>query len=221
MSSKSCRTGGKYRRRVPRRLLALFVLLALAGCGGSSRRPRLSASLPPVVAGQTERVNLDGDPEAEQLVLERAGAQVRVALRDRCGSAEVSWPLTPPADGIVRRDVIRPRGPGSPPAIAVETRAGAAGAAGFAAVLEYAPCRAPQALFSYSSTDPRPRPPDNRRVVDFSFALDGARLRLSEALAGPAEAQCCPSRHRVTVYRLGPGARRYELVSSRVERGGR
>lgn len=210
------------------RLIAPFVLLALAGCGSSDRRPAAPTTPlgaeqhpAPVVAGQTVRANLDADPAPEQLVIERAGAQVRVALRDRCGSTTASWPLTPPADGIVRRDVVRPRGPGSPPAIAVETRAGAAGAAGFATVLEYAPCKAPHSLFAYSSSDPRPRPPENRRVVDFTFALDGARIRLFEALAGPAEAQCCPSRHRVSVYRLGREARRYELVSSRVERGGR
>lgn len=170
------------------------------------------------MAGQTVRVNLDGDPALEELVIERAGAQVRVALRDRCGSASVSWPLTPAADGIVRRDVVRPRGTRLPPAIAVETRAGAAGAAGFAAVVAYSGCSTPVRLFSYSSSDPRPRPPQGRRVVDFTFAIDGPQLRLSEALAGPAEAQCCPSLHRVSEYRLGRGARRYELMSSRLGR---
>lgn len=164
------------------------------------------------------RANLDADPAPEELVVERAGRQVRLALRDRCGSAVASWPLTPPADGIVRRDVFPAQGVGGPPAIAVETRAGAAGAAGFAAVLAYSACSAPVRLFSYSTNDPRPRPPGGRRVVDFTFAVDGSRLQLSEALAGPAEAQCCPSQHRVSVYRLGRDGRGYELVRSRLER---
>jgi hypothetical protein len=172
----------------------------------------------PVVPGQTVRANLDGDPAPEDLVVERAGPQVRLALRDRCGARPASWPLTAPADGIVRRDVIRPRGPGSAPAIAVETRAGASGASGFAAVFAYSGCTAPTRLFSYSSADPRPRPPGNSRVVDFGVALDGAQLRLSEALARPAEAQCCPSHHRVSLYRLSAGAKHYELVRSRVGR---
>jgi hypothetical protein len=169
-----------------------------------------------VVAGQTVRTNLDGDPAPEELVIERVGvAQVRLALRDRCGSGVASWPLTPLADGIVRRDVLRPGGPGSAPAISVETRSGASGAAGFAAVLEYAHCRTPRSLFSYSSSDPRPRPPGNRRVVNFTLAVDGTHIRLSEALAGPAEAQCCPSQRRVSLYRLARGASRYELAGSR------
>ncbi|MGI8579637.1 MAG: hypothetical protein ACR2K9_03670 [Solirubrobacteraceae bacterium] len=210
---------------MPRRLLAPFVLLTLAGCGSSGERPRSGGVPPgaerhpaPVAAGQTVRANLDGDPAPEELVIERTGPQVRLALRDRCGPATVSFPLTPPADGIVRRDVFRARGAGAPPAIAVESRAGAAGAAGFAAVLAYSECSAPVRLFSYSSSDPRPRPGGGRRVVDFTFAVDGPRLRLSEALAGPAEAQCCPSQHRVSEYRLGRGAQRYELVGSRVDR---
>lgn len=210
------------------RLALLLLAPALAGCGGSDAAPKPDRLPPgaerrpaPVVPGETVRVNLDRDPAPEELVIERVGAQVRLALRDSCSGMAASWPIGPPQDGVSRREVIHPRGRAAAPALAVETRSGAAGAAGLVSVLAYPGCAAPEALFSYSSSEPRPRPPGGRRVVDFTFDVEGSDLRLTEALAGPQEPQCCPSARRVSSYRLAPGAARYERVSSRLVRGGR
>ena len=211
-------------RRVLPPLLALAVLAAVPLARGQVTKP--------------VEANLDSDPAPERLVVTdiQAGqfTQHNVQLQDTCDGAPVTYDLLPkPQDVIDRLRVVRAEGRKRPDTLVVAV-SGASGRAGVAELERYddaqtaeadGGCTQPKVLFSYDSTNPRPRPPRHFTVAGFRVSVrnltkrfHGREIRLVEGLAGPHDALCCPSRLRVTRLRYDRARDRYVRYAVRTRR---
>ena len=202
-------------RRVLLPLLPLAVLAAVPLAHGQVTKP--------------VEADLDSDPAPEHLVVTDVTTdqftQHNVQLQDTCAGAPVSYDLLrQPQDIIDRLRVVRAVG-GDRPDILVVAVSGASGRAGVAELERYddaqpgsgeGGCTQPKVLFSYDSTNPRPRPPRHFAVAGFRISVRnltrrfrGREIRLVEGLAGPHDALCCPSRLRVSRLRYDRARDRY------------
>lgn len=193
------------------------------------------AALAPAVAHaigeEPVTAELDGDPALERLVPEpvedRFGfEQRRVVLEDECGPR--AYRITPPRDTVAVLRVLEADGDDRRPEILAEGRSGASGRAGITRVARAgAPCAPPRILFSYSSTDPRPRPPRGTYVTnygasirDYSSDHRGREIRLQESLARNGEPALTASRQRLSYWRHSRAGDRWVRYRSRVTRLG-
>jgi hypothetical protein len=207
---------------MPRRL-PLALALTAAWVGGT---PFAHATVEqPVTA------NLDADPALERLVPEpvedRFGfVQRRVLLEDDCGPR--SYRLMGPHDTIETLRVLEADGDDGRPEVLVEGRSGASGRAGTTRIARAgAPCAPPRILFSYSSLDPRPKPPRGTYVTgygvsvrDYSSDHRGREIRLQESLVRNGEPPLAASRRRLSYWRYSRAGDRWVRYRSRVTRLG-
>jgi len=193
------------------------------------------AALAPAVAQaiveEPVTAELDGDPALERLVPapveDRFGFQQRrVVLEDDCGPR--AYGITPPRDTVEVLRVLEADGDDRRPEILAEGRSGASGRAGITRLARAgAPCAPPRILFSYSSTQPRPRPPRGFYVTnygvsvrDYSSDHRGREIRLQEALVRRGDPPLAASRQRLSYWRHVRSGDRWVRYRSRVTRLG-
>jgi hypothetical protein len=177
----------------------------------------------PLARGQVTKpieANLDSDPPLERLVVTEvkteALTQNNVQLQDTCDGAPASYDLlSKPQDIIDRLRLVRADGHDNPDILVVAV-SGASGRVGVAELERYDGCTRPKVLFSYDSTNPRPRPPRHFAVAGFRVSVRnltnrfrGREIRLVEGLAGRHDALCCPSRRRESRLRYDRARDRY------------
>jgi hypothetical protein len=206
---------------MPRRLAA--VVLGLAGLAPAGAAQAMVTD--PVPA------ELDGDPALERLVPEavedRFGfEQRRVVLEDDCGPR--AYRILPPRDTVEVLRVVEADGRTRRPEVLAEGRSGAAGRAGITRIARAgSPCAPPRILFSYSSTDPRPRPPRGTYVSNYGLTLRdysadhrGREVRLQESLARAGDPPPAAARQRLSYWRYSRAGDRWVRYRSRVTRLG-
>ena len=215
--------------------VALALVLALPGVALADRLVLGPDATEPV------EVQLDGDAHLERLVPERVRDSVgfeqrRIVLEDDCGpeGAGRRIRLSSLHDRAVATLVEADREPRTE--IEVHASSGASGRVGQVKVVRLgAPrpgaalrCEALHTLFSYFSTRPRYRPPRGWYVNGFGIRLAeyarryrGKEIRLDESLGDRDDPGCCPSRRRISHFRLGRGDRyvRYRTRTIPLRRG--
>jgi hypothetical protein len=193
-------------------------------------------ALAPAAFGLPKRmqtVNLDRDPEPEQLVVRDIVSgdppyqltQQTAVVQDTCNGQPAAFDLmTEPEDAVVNLKVRELDGKITPqPEIWVEALSGASGRVGVDRVLRYDACTAPRVLFSYDTSAIRPRPPRGYAVSSWAISFrnrtrrySGREIRLDESLAGRHDALCCASRRRITYFGYNAGRDRYVAYSRKI-----
>jgi hypothetical protein len=204
---------------MPRRLAAAALGLAALAPAGAAQ----AMVTDPVSA------ELDGDPALERLVPEvlrdEFGYEQRhVVLEDECGPR--AYRILPPRDAVEVLRVLEADGRTGRPEVLAEGRSGASGRAGITRIARAgSPCAPPRILFSYSSTDPRPRPPRGTYVTNYGLTLRdysadhrGREVRLQESLARTGDPPLAATRQRLSYWRYSSAGDRWLRYRVRVTR---
>jgi hypothetical protein len=150
--------------------------------------------------------------------------QRRVVLEDDCGPR--SYRVLPPRDTVEVLRVLEADGRRDRPEVLAEGRSGAAGRAGITRIARAGPpCAPPRILFSYSSTDPRPRPPRGTYVTNYGLTLRdytpdhrGREIRLREFLVRNDRPPLAANRQRLSYWRYSRAGDRWVRYRSAVSR---
>ena len=200
--------------------LAAAVLVAL-----------LMPALAPGVVTKPRTVNLDGDPELEQVIPEEVEFGRRLVVQDTCGGVPFSRVISSDQEAVVTLEIsnfadITPR-----PEIFFDMRSGAAARVGQIGIVSWeegataGACQAPRTLFKYPSKRTRGRLPRRAKAVssfgavlrDVSKRYAGKELRLTEFYVDANDPLCCASYRRVTWFGYSAGRDLYVRFKSRLK----
>jgi hypothetical protein len=208
--------------------------------------------LPAVALGQviteTKVVNLDGDPELEQVIPQEtcttfadgAGASAcapeqfslrRLVIEDTCAGAPYAKVISSEQDDVSQLQVRQLDGLTPRPEVFFDLRSGATGGAGEVRIVRWddgPPGGCPDAkdLFRYPTKKTRGRIPRGakfrdgftERIRNFTKRYAGLEIRVSEYYVDRDDANCCPSFRRLTWFGYSGGKDRYERYRTRVKR---
>jgi hypothetical protein len=183
---------------------------------------------------QTRSVNLDGDPDLEQVIPQEVGqyGQRQVAIADTCNGAPYTRAVSTVQDAVVKLVVsnfedITPR-----PEVFFDLRSGAAARFGEIGIVSWGDgstpgaCPQPRTLFRYPSKRTLGRLP-RRAEARSSFDADlrnvskryaGKEVRLFEYYVDRDDPLCCGSFKRTTYFGYNAGKDLYVKFRTRVKR---
>jgi hypothetical protein len=193
-------------------------------------------AIPALAVGQgvtkPRTVNLDGDPELEQVIPETVDGQHRVVVSDTCSGAPYTKVVSSTQEAVLALRVsnfedITPR-----PEIFFDLRSGAAARVGEIGIVSWedgptpGACPVPRALFRYPSKRTRGRRPHGAKAVstfdavlrDATKRYAGKELRLTEFYVDRDDPLCCGSFRRVTWFGYSAGRDLYVRFKTRIKR---